>query len=399
MTSAYASAVEESNGLKDGVETVRDLLQQDLHDAEDAWARNEVYTEAAEALCALGNEYNGTADIIEYIENSASNWAQNWGTGQGTDDFTTALCPPLREQLAEETEEALDNADSDTNGDTGSDGVMFTADHGVALDEYVERNLVRVVRRQNQDTVADPSYVFDFDEAAVEFDAPDEYQSYTDFYEAIAHASDKQVLSTIASEEAEEAVVGDPYTDDYAEQQYRIKSNGPPERPWGLNWNEVITHLTTVEAEGVIDVEGVNTAALRLVERAIGHARAAHDKQSVVDAGDGAIHYDEDNDEYWVPSEIVTSACEEAGTSPESLAYELDTTGVVSDDINGASYSDGTVHPTTRFWRFKTGRVETSPENVVPVIETSSHAFARPDDDAAGAGSTVYTDGGDGDDE
>jgi hypothetical protein len=165
-----------------------------------------------------------------------------------------------------------------------------------------------------------------------------------------------------------------------------------------MDWNEVITDLEESEGEEMEEPPaGPNTDAWEDLQAAVRNGRAAHDRQSVVDAGNGAVHYCEEHDEIWVPTGMVDNACEDYATTRKSLVHALDARGVTTDEISGVgcSEADFDVNPPIRWWRLDASHEDVPVPTIVQEIEDSTDPFASTAGDAAADGGTTTFGGGD----
>lgn len=381
-----AAQVDEDNPIY-RVRAVMQLLAELLPDG-DSIDRQENKAAAGIVIAEIAAEHGVAAEAIEYVEDNAPEMAQRLGIGGVTgSSIVDGVAPPVREVHREQTQPEI--------GDDSDGTLRYTLNHAVGLDEYVESQLSRVLKVNTEDRKADPTIIFEFgDGTTLEFD-DSTYRNKKMFAEEIGRATSEQVVTKVASVQAAEDTSGDPWDDDYAEEEYRELSLGPSDRPWGLDWEEVITNLTSGKnVKEITDLAGPNTDAWEDLQARIRNARAAHNRQSVVDAGNGAIHYNEDHDELWIPTGMIDDAIEDYATKRESFVYELDARGVTSDEVSGVScsYSDYDVDPWSRWWRLDASHPDVpNPNTIVPEIETSQSAYATPD---STGGTTAY--GGDG---
>ncbi|CCQ32207.1 hypothetical protein HLRTI_001349 [Halorhabdus tiamatea SARL4B] len=361
-------------------DAVMELLQTQLESSSMTESGPELAA-AGEALAAIATQHNAAVDVKDRADLRAREIGKNIQFIGGGDRILGAIEPHIGEVEREQAEEKVEEL-----AETGS---AYTLDYGVGLDEYIENRLERVVELTNRDHVSEYTFEFNFsDGTSVEFENND-HRDEKEFYDRISTAAPVKVHEEYASAQAREDISGNPSEDDWAEEQYRKLSLGPEERPWGLSWNNVIVDLEDDKGEGMAEPPaGPRTDAWEDLQTSIENGRAAHDRQSVVDAADGAVHYNEDHDEVWVPTSMVDAACEDYATNREKLVRELDARGVTTDEISGMGCSvakDG-----IRWWRLKASAVEMP--RIVQSIEEAD-TFASAGKAAADGGTTTF--GGD----
>ncbi|ELZ14446.1 hypothetical protein C478_07472 [Natrinema thermotolerans DSM 11552] len=374
------AANEADNKYGEEVIAVRNLLTSQLKGKGEFDGASEC-ADAGHALAAIARQHGKGAHLAGKIDKVAGKVAGDSSYNGQKDGVLGGIEAPVVEVAREQEEQELE--------DLAGNGHAYTLDRGVGLDEYVEGHLVRVVKLSNTDYVSDYTYEFEFDDGtSVEFEDND-HRNPNEFYDQISVAAPVRVRDRFASNKAREDISGDTSEDDWAEEKYRELSLGPEERPWGLDWNEVITHLEHAEGEDMAEPPaGPRTDAWESLQRSIKNGRAAHDRQSVIDAADGAVHYNENHDEVWVPTSMVDAACEDYATNREKLVRELDARGVTTDEISGVGCSQS--QDGVRWWRLKASAVE-MPRIVQSIDEADT--FASAGKAAADGGTTEF--GGD----
>lgn len=383
-----ADQVEKDNPMYEARAAVQ-LLQDQLKTASDTLAAGGEMTACGAVLAELAEEHGIAEEIEEYIDDNAGKMAQR--TSVATEKIISGVTPQIREIRREQNEQELEE-----KADT--DGFAYTLDRGIGIDEYVEDKLDRVLKLDTRDHKSDQSIVFEFtDGTSVEFDGTD-HRNPQIFYDEISFAAPVKVTDKIASKQAAKDIDGDPFdkSDTWAQEKYRELSLGPEGRPWGMDWNDVITDLEDAEGEEMEEPPaGPNTDAWEDLQAAIRNGRAAHDKQSVVEAATGAVHYCEEHDEIWVPTSMVDNACEDYATNRKSLVHELDARGVTTGEISGVgcSEADFDVNPPVRWWRFDASHDDVQFSAPVPEIDDNTDPLGPASGTAADGGTTTF--GGD----
>lgn len=348
---------------------------------------------AGAVLADIAEDTEEPGWIIDYIDTNARKISQATGNLIKDDQIVSTVTTPVREVQreieAQELQELAENPDYKYTVDE---------DDAIGIDEYVEQYLVKVERAETTDYDSDPTYRFVFEDVTVEFE-DDDHRHYAKFQETVSSASSNdtpRVLKEIASRQALEDIQSSIETG-FAQNRYAELSHGPETRPWGLDevdwWDKVITSL---EAEAELDlVQGPNTDALETLERKIRESDAARDLQSVVDAGERAVHYNEDKDEIWVPNGMIDAAWEDYATSRQSFRKELSHRGITSDELSGDKASEAvmTTTPPQRFWRLKASEVP-EPDRIVDEIERGSTGFGATAEMGYAESAATATDGG-----
>jgi len=388
---AADEAEKEKGNPRYGVSAAAELLKGQLKAASDTLAAGDEMAACGAVLAEIAEEHAEAEWVLEYLDDNVGTMAMQ--TGIGADKIISGVTPPIREVRREQNEEKIEEK-------VGTYGFAYSLEYGIGIDEYVEDHLDRVLKLETRDHKSDRSIVFEFDDGtSVEFEDND-HRNIEAFCEEISVAAPGRIRSKIASKEAAGDIDGNPFdaSDTWAREKYRELSLGPEERPWGLSWNEVITHLEEAAGETMDEPPaGPNTDAWEDLQAAIENGRAAHDKQSVVDAGNGAVHYYDEHDEVWVPTSMVDNACEDYATNRKSLVHELDARGVTTDEISGVgcSEADFDVEPPIRWWRFDASDEDVRLPTIVQEIENSTDPFASTAGDAAADGGTTKFTGGD----
>ncbi len=358
-------------------------LQNRLMECDNPIDRSNNFTAAQKVLCDIAAENNNSQDVINVVKKWSTDIAKKAQINK--QHIIESATLQLKELRREQNEKKLEK---------GAEG--YSLDWGIGIDEYVEQHLDRIVQLDTLDHVTDSVLVFEFDDGTnVKFE-DGKHRNVHGFYDAISiRVKGVQIREKIASLQAREDIDGDIKEDEYAEKQYRRLSHGPEERPWGFSWNEVITHLEEDKREEIDRVAGPNTDAWETLQDKIRNGRAARDKQSVVDAGNGAMFYCEDysDDEIWVPTTMVDRSIGDFATNRTQFVHELDSRGVTTDEISGkgCSHADKKVNPPTRFWRLKAKHADIPDCPVVDVLDNDINPFADVDsgtstDFTAGAG-------------
>lgn len=385
-----ADQVEKDNPMYEARAAVQ-LLQDQLKTTSETLAAGEEMTACGAVLAELAEKHGIVAEIEAYLGDNAGSMAQQ--TGFATEKIISGVTPKIREVRREQNEKELEE-----KADT--DALAYSLDRDIGIDEYVEENLDRVLKLDTRDHKSDQTVVFEFtDGTSVEFDGTD-HRNPQIFYDEISFAAPVKIRDKIASKEAAKDIDGNPFdeNDEWARDKYRELSLGPEGRPWGMDWNDVITDLEEAEGEEMEEPPaGPNTDAWEDLQAAVRNGRAAHDKQSVVKAGNGAVHYNEEYDEVWVPTSMVDNACEDYATNRKSLVHELDARGVTTDEISGVgcSEADFDVNPPIRWWRFDASQDDVPVPSIVQEIDNSTDPFASTAGDAAADGGTTTFGGGD----
>lgn len=374
------AANEAANEYGAEAKAVKGLLTSQLKTTGTFEAAGEL-ADAGHALAAIARQHETADHLTGQLDSLSSEVAENSSFNGGKERILGAIESPVVEVQREQEEQELQ--------DLADNGHAYTLDRGVGLDEYVEGNLERIVKITNQDHVSEYTFAFKFsDGTSVEFEDYD-HRDANEFYERVSSAAPVWVRDELASVKARDDISGDITSDDWAEDKYRELSLGPKDRPWGLDWSDVITHLEHAEGEDMAEPPaGPRTDAWEDLQTSIENGRAAHDRQSVVDAADGAVHYNEDHDEVWVPTSMVDAACEDYGTNREKLVRELHARGVTTDEISGMGCSEA--KDGIRWWRLKASAVEMP--RIVQSIEEAD-TFASAGQAAADGGTTTF--GGD----
>lgn len=356
LVETYVEAAEGNDDPQFAANSVLELCTERVNDAENPLQGLKEMRSAGVALRRVAEDRSDADAVIEYWSMYESEFAQK--TQKSKADVREPLTAPVRKLREEERKAKLE----DDLANIATEGSTYSLETGVAVDEYLE-TLDAVIRSDNQDAVSDPEYIFKFADGT-QFSIPDgNHLVRTVLYRAIESASDRQVRNEIASLQAADDI--DALSIEEFIERYRMLSNGPPERPWGLSillgddeypedsWNESITHLINERLVVSEDHPGPRSSAWKRIRKNIERNPAAMDKQSVATVGKGS-YYDEEFNEFWVPNSVVMDACDEHSIEPNQLAYELHERGVVSDELPGkkASMPDASVRPQTRFWRF-----------------------------------------------
>lgn len=382
----YTNAAEQADdGVKREADAVMNLLHGQLEIADTPIDADEELDACGAVLADLARKHGNADEIEDRADLWASEIAGDLSFTGGSDRIMDAVTPPLREARRDIAEQDI--------AEKAGDGHRYTLDRGIGIDEYVEEHLTRVLKLDSQDHKSDTKIVFEFDDGTVVEFEDYQHRDPNRFYDDVSVNAPGQIRNKKASLNAADDIDGDPFddADQWAQDRYRELSLGPEDRPWGLDWNDVITHLEEDLGERVAEA-GPNTDAWESLRSAIRNGRAAHDIQSVVDAGTGAVHYNDEHDEIWVPTGMVDNACEDYAADRRSLVHELDARGVTTDEISGvgASESVRSVDPWTRFWRLDASHPEVPVPAVVQEIETSSDPFASSGDAAADGGTTTF---------
>ncbi len=362
---------------------VMNELQTRLQKCDNPMDRSSNYSACQEVLCRIADDNDDAEGVIALVEEWSSDIAQTCQIKK--DDVKEQTTLQLRELRREQNKERLENVEKPT------------LERGVGIDEYVEQHLSRIVQLDTLDHVTDPVLVFEFDDGTrVKFE-DGEHRDVQEFYDNISRrVNGVQIRDKFASLKLRDEIDGDIYEDDYAEEQYRKQSYGPEGRAWGLDWNEVITHLEENERAEFERVAGPNTDAWERLKAKIRDGRAARDKQSVVDAGNGSMFYCEeyDDDELWIPTTMIDNSCADFATSRSGFIHELDARGVTTDEKSGkgCAVGDDSVNPPTRFWRLKADHVDVPDVDVVDALDADVNPFA--DAGADGGSSTEFSGAG-----
>lgn len=365
---------------------VMNELKTRLQKCDNPLDRSSNYSACQEVLCRIAGDNDNAEAVITLVEEWTPDIAQQCQIKK--DDVKEQTTLKLRELRREQNQERLENTVEKP-----------TLDRGVGIDEYVEKHLDRIVQLDTLDHVNDPVLIFEFDDGTSVKFADGDQRDFNEFYDQISRrVNGVQIKEKIASLQLREEIDGDIYEDEYAEEQYRKQSYGPEDRAWGVDWNEVITHLEETERADFDRVAGPNTDAWELLKAKIRDGRAARDKQSVVDAGNGSMFYCEDyeEDELWIPTTMIDNCTADFATNRPAFVYELSARGVTTDEISGdgCSVADKTVNPPTRFWRLKADHVDVPDVTVVDELDADVNPFAG----AESGSSTGFTAGAGGGD-
>lgn len=356
---------------------VQELIPR-LKDADMPFEQSAELSGAADALVEIAEQHGDARDVEQEVEAVAGKAAQKTGHVVTEDEVASGLLPQVREMRREQERDRVEDLAGDAE---------YTLDGDkVGIDEYVETMLDEVVRSESTDYDDEPDYIFEFADGTRVVFEDNNHRDYQKFQERVATAApqDARVMREIASRQALDEITEDIDTE-YAQNQYRRLSHGPEERPWGIPtdevdwWDEVITSFETVSESD--ESLGPKTEAVENLKRKIEQAQIALDQQSVVDAGDGAIHYCKEHDELWIPNSMTDDCWEDLATNRKSFRLELHYREISTDQLSGKSISEPvrTLTPETRFWRMKADHPEIvdkwDESEIVDEIERGSSGF------------------------
>jgi len=284
------------------------------------------------------------------------------------------------------TEDLLDEHREDRI--TSGEGLAVA--EGVGLDEYLEDELIEIVRQQSTDAVDEPVLRWRFsDGVRIETTESIHHDHYA-LFKKLATATDKRLVPELASEQVEDELFEDEDTDG---ETYARLSLGPQSRPWNRTnelWSRAISGLVE-ERSRTETVVGPRTDAWESIQQRIRSGRAVRDLTDAVEHG--MIHVDETTSEVWIPTTLVDNAADQIETSRRAIQAELAERGVTSSNLSGARVSEAVSRGATamRFWRLDLTHEDVpEPETVLDKIEDPVDVGLGGDGDS----STAAADGG-----
>lgn len=274
-----------------------------------------------------------------------------------------------KESLVEQVDDATEDLLDDHREDRITSGEGLAVAEGVGLDEYLEDELIEIVRQQSTDAVDEPVLRWRFsDDVRIETTESIHHDHYA-LFKKLATATDKRLVPELASEQVEDELRDDEDTDG---ETYARLSLGPQSRPWNRTnelWSRAISGLVE-ERSRTETVVGPRTDAWESIQQRIRSGRAVRDLTDAVEHG--MIHVDETTSEVWIPTTLVDNAADQIETSRRAIQAELAERGVTSSNLSGARVSEAVSRGATamRFWRLDLTHEDIpEPETVLDKIE------------------------------
>lgn len=335
---------------------VMDQLAENLKTNSGAADRFKQLSGAASAIAEIAKESDDPTKVVKVARSSAGEVAQKSGIPKDT----------ILDEIKEETGSLEKEAVEESGG--------LQLDVGIGLDRFLEDHLEEIVIQRSTDAVASPIFRWRFDEGErVETEEGVHFDTYH-FFKLLSGATERRLQTKLASEQAEEIAETD--------QEYARLSVGPVDRPWardGDAWAQSVSGLIE-ERSREETVVGPRTEAWESIRTRISSGSAVRDIDDAVKQS--MIYVDEDTAEIWVPTSMVSDACESVETSRRALQSELAERGVDSDELSGngiseALSSDGTA---SRYWRLDATHEEVpEPDEVIDEIEDPTKRNASVD--------------------
>ncbi len=334
---------------------------------------------ASSALRQLAVESDDPAAVSQRAKDESGDVARR--SGKKKDRIVGLIDDATKDVLDEHREARLDS------------GEGLAVREGVGLDEYLEDELIEIVRQQSTDAVDDPVLRWRFaDGVRIETSESIHHDHYA-LFKKLASATDKQLVPELASEQVEDELRDDEDADGEA---YARLSLGPQSRPWNRDgglWSRAISGLVQerIRTETVV---GPRTDAWESIQQRIRSGRAVRDLADAVEHG--MIHVDEDTSEVWVPTALVDNAADQLETSRRAIQAELAERELTSPNLSGERVSEAVSRSATamRFWRLDLTHDDVpEPEIILDEIEDPLDAGADVGSDD-GDRSAAATDGG-----
>lgn len=364
-------------------EAVMNQLGEQLKDAENTHESVRLMGDAASALRELASESDDPQAVTQRAKDECGDVARR--SGKKKDQFVGLIDDATQDVLDERRRERV----------TSGEGLGVP--EGTGLDEYLENELVEVVRQRSTDAVDDPVLRWRFaDGVRIETSESIHHDHYA-LFKKLATATDERLVPELASEQIEDELRDDEDTDG---EVYARLSLGPESRPWNTDsnlWSRAISGLVE-DRRRTETVVGPRTDAWESIQARIRSGRAVRDLADAV--AHGMIHVDEDDDEVWIPTTIVDNAADTVETSRRALQAELAERGVTSANLSGSRVSEAVSRGATalRFWRLDMTHDEVpKPEAILDEIQDPIDARLGGGDGGGGGGSgtgTAAADGG-----
>jgi hypothetical protein len=334
---------------------VMDTLGDRLKEAQGAGDKMRELLAAGDAVAQLAEESDDPPKVVSAARDAAGDAAQVASTGKNR------------------IVEAIDDAVGDLEEQAIEEAGGYRVDHGIGLDRFLEENLEEIVVQRSTDAVDDPVLRWRFDQGErVETDDGLHFDHYH-FFKKLSAATDRRLVTELASEKAE----------DHSEnrEEYARKSLGPKDRPWSREndlWTRAISGLVE-ERSRTETVLGPRTEAWESIRARIKSGRGVRDLDDAVTHG--MIYVEEDLDEVWIPTGMVSDAVENVETSRRALQSELAERGIDSKELSGNGISEAVRSGSSaaRFWRLDATHDE------VPELETVVDEADDPTKRSAGA--------------
>jgi hypothetical protein len=376
LDSDDVSTFRDSEQYDHAAEAVMNRLGDQLKDADGTADAVGLMGSASIALRKLAEESDDPAAVSQRAKDESGDVARR--SGKKKDRIVGLIDDATKDVLDEHRQERL----------AGGEGLSVP--EGVGLDEYLEDELIEIVRQQSTDAVDDPVLRWRFaDGVRIETSESIHHDHYA-LFKKLATATDQRLVPELASEQVEDELRDDEDTDGEA---YARLSLGPQSRPWNRDgglWSRAISGLVQ-ERSRTETVVGPRTDAWESIQQRIRSGRAVRDLTDAVEHG--MIHVDEDTSEVWVPTALVDNAADQLETSRRAIQAELAEREVTSPNLSGARVSEAVSRGGTamRFWRLDlTHDGVPEPEIILDEIEDPLDVGLGDDGDS----STAAADGG-----
>ena len=205
------------------------------------------------------------------------------------------------------------------------------------LDEWLERNIEEVIVSRSTDSNVDTTYTWHIHGQDAAFDTSSEHYSFDSL-------SDKLY------------------------KQYSI-STLDPQRTENDEWKNWVENFISRKEE-VNKFVGTRTQVIEELQRRLSDSDAYTDLEIAFKRG--RVHYDEDDEVYHIPNDLVSSVCEDYGINNKALQIELQNKGWIEGGCSVEKRVNGKV---SRFWRLPDGFADANPiEPNEQEFETSRYA-------------------------
>ena len=379
LDSEDVATFREREQYEHAAEAVMNRLGEQLKDADGAADKVRLMGTMSTALRQLAVESDDPAAVCQRAKDESGDVARR--SGKPKDRIVDVIDDATGDVLDEHREERI----------TSGEGRAVA--EGVGLDEYLEDELIEIVRQQSTDAVDDPVLRWRFsDGVRIETSESIHHDHYA-LFKKLATATDQRLVPELASEQVEDELRDDEDTDGEA---YARLSLGPQSRPWNRDselWSRAISGLVQerIRTETVV---GPRTDAWESIQQRIRSGRAVRDLTDAVEHG--MIHVDEDMSEVWVPTALVDNAADQLETSRRAIQAELAERELTSPNLSGERVSEAVSRGGTamRFWRLDlTHDAVPEPEIILDEIEDPLDAGADVGSDD-GDSSAAAADGG-----